>query len=59
MDKYDKIIYACNNDDCIVEYLHILVRSNQSVKYTEDIVVCPSCNIEMVFCELIEEAGDL
>ena len=58
--KYDKIIWACNNDDCAVEYLHILVVSPAiEAKYTDDVVECTACGQEMTFCEIISEAGDL
>lgn len=57
--KYDKIIFACNNDDCPIEYEHVLIRAGQSLHLEEEGMFCTFCEHPMVFCERIEEAGDL
>lgn len=57
--KYDKIIFACNNDDCCVEYDHILVRAGGCYSLEETAPDCAICGTIMTFCERIEEAGEL
>lgn len=57
--KYDKIILACNNDECDLEYIHMLIKAGTFEFIQEDMIPCSLCGIYLTFCERIEEAGDL